>query len=418
MSREFDSLISLFDRRGYSQRTKEAYLHWLKRLNKFYPSTSLDELSPTEVTDFFSHLKSQQYKPESLRQAASAVKFYFKHISVRDDVEIAIPRVQRKRPLAKIPSQSDVLRTIDAIDNEQLKLLCQFIYGMGLELQEARNLKVRNVSVSDWKIEFTPQRTRQKRNVSIPLACQGAVSAQILGKDPGSYLFTLRSSGQINESTIQRAWNKARVKAKVGSHVTLRSLRHCYIRHLESLGIRIIDILHNMGINKSFALSYYAGYYGADGRIPFSPLDKTVPPSSDSDQAFIASYVSEGRISQIKSLHSHKFDFRKLAELLEELNTASRNSAHLSTAMLVRSIIDHVPPIFGCMRFHEICNNYAGSKSFKKSMENLAGALRNIADSYLHEHIRSREDIPHAQQVDFRPQVDQLLGEIIRIHSK
>lgn len=414
MSREIVLLTDLLDQRGYSHRTKESYLHWVNRLLKHYPTKSLKKLSQAEVRDYFLHLKSQQYKAESIRQAASAVKFYYKNVAPRSDIELAIPRIQRKRPLAKIPSQPDVLKTIEHIGDKQIQLLCQLIYGLGLELQEARGLKVRNIVTSTGEIEFNPQRTRQKRTVSIPYACKNELIELIAKKTPTSYVFSMRNDMPISESTIQRSWSNARIKAQVGAHLNLRSLRHCYIRHLESLGVRIIDILHNMGINKSFAMAYYAGYHGANGSIPFSPLDKKIP--ANANQANESHYVSIQRIDQIKTIESKQFDFKKLTQLLEELNIAHSNSAIITTAMLVRSVIDHIPPVFGCESFHEVSNNYAGTKSFKKSMGILSGALRNIADSFLHERIRQHEDLPEPQQVDFRPQLDQLLGEIVRVN--
>ena len=83
--------------------------------------------------------------------------------------------------------------------------------------------------------------------------------------------------------------------------------------------------------------------------------------------------------------------------------------------MLVRAITDHVPTLFGTKTFSQVAANYGGSASFKKSMEHLDRSLRNIADGILHEQIRNKESLPSAQQVDFRQDLDRLLGEIARI---
>ena len=83
--------------------------------------------------------------------------------------------------------------------------------------------------------------------------------------------------------------------------------------------------------------------------------------------------------------------------------------------MLVRAIIDHVPPIFNCKNFSEVGNNYAGSKSFKDAMIHLDKSSRKIADQYLHGQIRSSEVLPNATQVNFSTDLDFLLGEIVRI---
>lgn len=48
-------------------------------------------------------------------------------------------------------------------------------------------------------------------------------------------------------------------------------------------------------------------------------------------------------------------------------------------------------------------------------MIHLDKSLRKIADSFLHTQIRKKETIPNATQVDFRRDLDVLLGEIVRI---
>jgi hypothetical protein len=87
---------------------------------------------------------------------------------------------------------------------------------------------------------------------------------------------------------------------------------------------------------------------------------------------------------------------------------------YLSTAMLIRAIIDHVPPIFEKNSFTEVVNNYGG-KSFKDSMKNLENSSRKIADAYLHTQIRNKEVLPNSNQVDFSNDLDVLLAEIFRI---
>jgi hypothetical protein len=83
--------------------------------------------------------------------------------------------------------------------------------------------------------------------------------------------------------------------------------------------------------------------------------------------------------------------------------------------MLLRAIIDHIPPIFGFSNFSEITNNYSGSKSFKDDMKKLSESCRKIADMYLHVQIRSKESLPNNTQVDFSNELDVLLAEMIRI---
>ena len=127
-------------------------------------------------------------------------------------------------------------------------------------------------------------------------------------------------------------------------------------------------------------------------------------------------YVDKARIQELKQIQSSQFDLCKLIRLCEELNESYANQNYLATAMLVRSIIDHIPPIFNASLFSQVANNYsAGTKSFKEHMQNLESLFRKISDSFLHTHIRAKEVLPNRNQVNFSPSLDCLLSEIIRI---
>ena len=126
--------------------------------------------------------------------------------------------------------------------------------------------------------------------------------------------------------------------------------------------------------------------------------------------------IADSRLAELQKLVSSDFDFRKLIRLCEELNTAYREGCYFATAMLMRGLLDHVPPLFGQASFKEVANNYGGGgKSFKDTMHHLENAARKVADAHLHMPIRKSETLPTAQQVNFAAQLDVLLAEIVRI---
>lgn len=129
-------------------------------------------------------------------------------------------------------------------------------------------------------------------------------------------------------------------------------------------------------------------------------------------------FVNAARIAELKKTSSTDFDVTRLVRLCEELNDNFKHGNWLAVGMVGRTIIHHVPPIFGFRTFEEVFNNYGGPKehiSFKKNMRNLYGSLKHIADGFLHQTIRQKESLPNETQVDFRQDLDVLLGEIVRI---
>jgi len=101
--------------------------------------------------------------------------------------------------------------------------------------------------------------------------------------------------------------------------------------------------------------------------------------------------------------------------LCEEINAVYAVRCYFATAMLIRGVLDHVPPLFGLKSFNEVANNYSGAgRSFKDHMEHLNNASRKVADSFLHMPVRQSETLPTPQQVNSGQDLDTLLAEIIR----
>ncbi len=158
--------------------------------------------------------------------------------------------------------------------------------------------------------------------------------------------------------------------------------------------------------------------------LEFCPEENSFPAQSESMKAILIGFlanVSEGesfvdldRLDQLRASSSERFDFARLIKLCEELNYCFANGCYLAVTMLTRTVLDHIPPVFGCLDFAEVANNYSGGSSFKKSMQRLQTSSRNIADSYLHQRIRKRESLPNRTQVNFSNDLDKLLEEVVR----
>ena len=124
-------------------------------------------------------------------------------------------------------------------------------------------------------------------------------------------------------------------------------------------------------------------------------------------------FINKKRFQELKKKRG-RFDFSRLLQMLVEIDHAFSVESYISVILLVRAILDHIPPIFSLNSFKEVADNY-GSKSFKDSMSHLENSSRKIADSYLHTRIRNKESLPNKTQVNFSNDLDVLLAEIIRI---
>ena len=146
----------------------------------------------------------------------------------------------------------------------------------------------------------------------------------------------------------------------------------------------------------------------AEIRIEYSP----VRPTSSGGLALI----SDDRIAELRTANSPDYSLVKLIRFCEEANTTYGEGCYLATIMLIRSILDHIPPLFGMNTFGDVASQCGGGgKSFKEAMQRLEQSARKIGDAHLHTRIRKAEVLPSMQQVSFGPELDTLLGEFVRI---
>lgn len=153
----------------------------------------------------------------------------------------------------------------------------------------------------------------------------------------------------------------------------------------------------------SEALQVIAGALNTIRREPFIGPNATVRTKP--------LYIDESRIAELGSLDCPSLDFSRLIQMCRELNMAYDANSFISVIFLVRAIIDHVAPLFGAPNLKEAANKLSLSK--KRSVIHLDTSLRNMADSYLHLHIRRNEILPTASEVNFSQDLSVLLGEVV-----
>lgn len=126
-------------------------------------------------------------------------------------------------------------------------------------------------------------------------------------------------------------------------------------------------------------------------------------------------YIEQSRIDELLSIKSKKYDLSKLISLCNELNQCSTIGSIIAVAGLQRTIINHIPPIFGFNDFGQVLAQYKTGKSVKKNMERLLNSMKNISDNHLHSPITNADSLPNMTQVDFSNDLDVLLAEVCKI---
>ena len=159
------------------------------------------------------------------------------------------------------------------------------------------------------------------------------------------------------------------------------------------------------------------GVFFLDGAADEADLLSVSPTPGSITRTSTFSYVNEDRLAELRMLPTSNWDFSRLTRLCEELNSCFDGKNYIAVAALLRTIKEHVPPALGFETF-SLYSAQANGKSHKASIERLDRSMKDIADQWLHGRIRQRETLPTASQVDFRQELDDLLGEVVRLNKQ
>lgn len=122
------------------------------------------------------------------------------------------------------------------------------------------------------------------------------------------------------------------------------------------------------------------------------------------------SYIDNTIISAISEAPNPSgFKLDRLIKICNEINSSYKNENYFAVAILIRSILDIVPPIFGKSKFSEVVSNVSMSQSHKKQLETLQTSLRNYADGCVHIQINKAHAFPNKSNLNFSSELSVLL---------
>jgi hypothetical protein len=107
-----------------------------------------------------------------------------------------------------------------------------------------------------------------------------------------------------------------------------------------------------------------------------------------------------------------RFDWVKLQRLVDELNENHDRGNAYAAHVLLRAILDHIPPLFGCADFKAVANNYSWSRTDKAYMRRLLD-FKLQADDALHRQISAMPDLLTLEDIPPRAWVNRLLQECV-----
>lgn len=167
--------------RRYSPRTEEAYRGWIRRFVRFHGMRHPDELGAEEVDTFLTHLAADTGVSASTQaQARAALVFLYRHVLGRrlDEVGEEVVRGRLPRGLPAVLTRRETGALLRQMRGET-RLVAAVLYGAGLRLQEALQLRTKDLDLERGELKIRRPKGAKDRVSVVPASLRTALEDQM-----------------------------------------------------------------------------------------------------------------------------------------------------------------------------------------------------------------------------------------------
>lgn len=237
--------------RNYAPRTVKIYVRCVSMFAKHF-GRSPEQMGEGEIREYQLYLVEQKKASWAFfNQTVCALKFLYGQTLKRQGVVKEIPFPKQEQRLPEVLSAVEVSKLFSCAPSLIHRTILQTMYGAGLRLSEALNLKPRDIDSERMVIRVQQGKGRKDRYVTLSATLLETLREYYRTSRPkGEWLFPNRTGKYpIHHTAVQRACRHASLVARLGKRVTTHTLRHSFATGLLEAGtdLRTIQILLGHG---------------------------------------------------------------------------------------------------------------------------------------------------------------------------
>ena len=232
--------------RNCAPSTVECYIRSVAAFARHFHK-SPDQLGPEEIRQYQLFLRDEKkVKLSTYIQAVAALRYFYRNtVNQKIDVDrIPLPRYETKLPV--ILSRDEIKALLEAPKNLGHRAILATMYGAGLRVSEATNLKVSDLDGERKVIHVRGGKGRKDRQVMLAEPLRAVLAAYWRWKRPTDWLFPGEKTGRpIRRESVFEACKKAALRAGITKSVHPHSLRHAFATHLldDGVSLPVIQVL-------------------------------------------------------------------------------------------------------------------------------------------------------------------------------
>ena len=231
--------------RKYSCSTHKAYIYYNRLICRTLQKTP-EEIRADDVTEFIALMeKEKSYTASAMNLALSAIKFFFRHVLKRNDInEHHRPNQDGRLPM--ILSKEEISKILGMEENPKHRLLLMLVYSSGLRVSEVVALKREHIDLSRKVIYVRLGKGRKDRSTVLSEKAAQFLEEYCNFFNIQKWLFPGQpASNHLSIRSAQHIFDKAIRRAGIMKKITIHGLRHTFATHLLESGtdIRYIQAL-------------------------------------------------------------------------------------------------------------------------------------------------------------------------------
>jgi len=241
-------MLDAMELRGFAERTREAYLHWVVELAR-HTRTAPDQLETADLERFVLHLlRERQLAYSTCNQALQALRFLWRDVLKRPDIVVDLPNARVPQRLPEILSREEVARIITSEGKLRNRTLLMTTYAAGLRVSEVCHLRVADIDSARMGLRIEQGKGARDRYSLLPQALLDALRLYWRVYHPKVWLFPQRQADvPIDPGQAQKWFYAAKRRAGITKHTGIHGLRHAFATHLLEAGVDVRTIQTLMG---------------------------------------------------------------------------------------------------------------------------------------------------------------------------
>ena len=237
--------------RNYAANTVEIYVRCVSQFARHF-GRSPEQLNESHIREYQRYLVEERKASWAVfNQTVSALRFLYRN-TVKTDVRVEqIPYPRQEKRLPEVLSRDEVTKLLSRVDSLKHRTILQTMYGAGLRLMEALNLKAEDIDSERMVIRVRKGKGHKDRYVTLaPTLLETLREYYQVYRPKGGWLFPNRTGKfPIHKTAVQRACSEAARLAGFKKRVSTHTLRHSFATGLleEGVDLRTIQVLLGHG---------------------------------------------------------------------------------------------------------------------------------------------------------------------------